>query len=178
MQPLLCSPETLAHIMWLTNKQWPGRGSAWEIWVALTLECRPGGEQRATIWMSGLGVVPGKSRVLTHTAERHSPALIGSRCSQIFSWLQPGKKDTKTVSKIARGVGWGEEAVVCVCMCGGVGRLEKKGRMLRTVAEEVRGISSWVPTVSLGQSLVQFFRYSLGALGWFRSSHFNVKSRW
>lgn len=37
-------------------------------------------------------------------------------------------------------------------MCGGVGRLEKKGRMLRTVAEEVRGISSRVPTVSVGQS--------------------------
>lgn len=47
--------------------------------------------------------VPGKSRVLTHTTERHSPALIGSRCSQIFSWLQPGKKrETKTVSKTAR----------------------------------------------------------------------------
>lgn len=27
-------------------------------------------------------------------------------------------------------------------VCGGVGTLEKKGRMLRTVAEEVGGISS------------------------------------
>lgn len=161
--------------MWLTNKQWPGRGSAWEISVTLTLERRPGGEQRASIWMSGLREVPGKSRVLTHTTEHHSPALIGSRCSQIFSWLPPGKKkkkrDRKTVSKIARGVGWGEEAGVCVRV---VGRLEKKGRMLGTVAEEVRGISSWVPTVSLGQSWAQFFRYSSGALEWLRSSRFNA----
>lgn len=151
--------------MWRTNKQWPCRGSAWEISVTLMLECRPGGEQKASIWMSGLREVPGKSSVLTHTAELHSPALIGSRRFQVFSWLLPGKMDTKTVRKIARRVGWGEEAGVSVCVCGGVGRLEKKGRMLRTVAEEVRGISSRVPTVSLGQSWVQLCRYSSGLSG-------------
>lgn len=32
------------------------------------------------------------------------------------------------------------------------GEVEKKGRMLRTVAEEVRGISDRVPTVSMGKS--------------------------
>lgn len=34
---------------------------------------------------------------------------------------------------------------------GGLGRLEKKGRMSSIVAEEVGGISSRVPTVSLEQ---------------------------
>lgn len=102
------------------------------------------------MWVSGLRRVPEKSRVLTHTTALHSPELIGSRCSQMFSWLPPGKKkkkkrDTKTVSEIARRVGWGEEAGVCDC---GVGRSEKKGRMLRTVGEEVRGISSWSYGVS------------------------------
>lgn len=62
------------------------------------------------------------------------------------------------------GEGLGEErgqGFVCVRWGG----LEKKGRMLRTVAEEVEGISSRVPTVSLEQSWAQFFRYPLGALG-------------
>lgn len=45
--------------------------------------------------MSGLREVPGKSRVLTHTEERHSPAQIGSPCSQIFSSLLPGEKKRK-----------------------------------------------------------------------------------
>lgn len=55
--------------------------------------------------MSGLQEVPGKSRVLTHTEERHSPAQIGSPCSQIFSSLLPGgkkkrkKSDTKKTKK-------------------------------------------------------------------------------
>lgn len=55
--------------------------------------------------MSGLREVPGKSRVLTHTEERHSPAQIGSPCSQIFSSLLPGgkkkrkKSDTKKNNK-------------------------------------------------------------------------------
>lgn len=55
--------------------------------------------------MSGLREVPGKSRVLTHTEERHSPAQIGSPCSQIFSSLLPGgkkkrkKSDTKKTNK-------------------------------------------------------------------------------
>lgn len=57
--------------------------------------------------------------------------------------------------------------------------LEKKGRMLRTVAEEVRGISSRVPTLSLrGESRAQFFRYSSGAHKYLMSSHFNAKSCW
>lgn len=45
--------------------------------------------------MSGLREVPGKSRVLTHTEECHSPAQIGSPCSQIFSSLLPGEKKRK-----------------------------------------------------------------------------------
>lgn len=47
--------------------------------------------------MSGLREVPGKSRVLTHTEERHSPAQIGSPCSQIFSSLLPKEKKEKKV---------------------------------------------------------------------------------
>ena len=116
IQPLLCRNSGSLHV---ADKQTaPGQGSAWEISVTLTSERRPGGEQRASIWMSGLREAPGKSRVLTHTAELHSPVLIGSRCSQMFSWWLPGKKtDTKTVRKTARRVGWGEEAGVCVCVC-------------------------------------------------------------
>lgn len=51
--------------------------------------------------MSGLREVPGKSRVLTHTEERHSPAQIGSPCSQIFSSLLPGgkKRGKKVIQK-------------------------------------------------------------------------------
>lgn len=51
--------------------------------------------------MSGLREVPGKSRVLTHTEERHSPAQIGSPCSQIFSSLLPGekKREKKVIQK-------------------------------------------------------------------------------
>lgn len=48
--------------------------------------------------MSGLREVPGKSRVLTHTEERHSPAQIGSPCSQIFSSLLPGGKKKRKKS--------------------------------------------------------------------------------
>lgn len=178
--------------MWLTNKQWPSRGSAWETSVTLTSVRRPEGERRDSLWMSGLREVPGKSRVLTHTEERHSPAQIGSPCSQIFSSLLPGEKkrkksDTKKTNKTKHNrairVGWGEEA-------GGEGggvlyvwnrveSLEKKGRMLRTVAEEVRGISSRVPTLSLRrESRAQFFRYSSGAHKYLMSSHFNAKSCW
>lgn len=146
-----------------TNRD-PGRGSAWEISVTLTLDSRPGAEQRASMWMSGIREVPGKSRVLTHTTECHSPEQIGSRWSQIFSWLQPGKKRECNKQWEKWGEGLGEErgqGFVCVRWGG----LEKKGRMLRTVAEEVEGISSRVPTVSLEQSWAQFFRYPLGALG-------------
>lgn len=50
--------------------------------------------------MSGLREVPGKSRVLTHTEERHSPAQIGSPCSQIFSSLLPGGKKKKRGKKV------------------------------------------------------------------------------
>lgn len=71
--------------------------------------------------MSGLREVPGKSRVLTHTTECHSPALIGSLCSQIFSWLPPEKKkqkkqkgDAKTEQNNATGLVEGEEAGVSV----------------------------------------------------------------
>lgn len=112
IQSLLFCLETLAHLMWLTNKQWPGRGSVWEISVTLTSEWRPGGEEKASMWMSGLWEVPGKSRVLTHTAERHSPALIGSRYSQILSWLLPGKKKGYKNSEQNSERGWvrrGEE---------------------------------------------------------------------
>lgn len=91
--------------------------------------------------MNGLREVPGKSRVLTHTAERHSPALIGSRRSQIFSWLLPGKKGYNN-SEQSSEKGWVRRGGGGCCVCGGVERLEKKGRMLGTVAEEVRGISS------------------------------------
>lgn len=165
--------------MWLTNKQWPGRGSAWEISVTLTLERRPGGEQRDSMWMSGLREVPGKSRVLTHTTECHSPELIGSRWSRIFSWLLPGKKKREYKNSEQNSErGWVRRGGRGLRVCGGVGRLEKKGRMLRTVAEEVGGISSWVPTVSPAQSWAQFFRCPLGALWWLHSSHFNAKSRW
>lgn len=60
--------------------------------------------------MSGLREVPGKSRVLTHTEERHSPAQIGSPCSQIFSSLLPGEKKEKKViqkQKHNRAIGVG-----------------------------------------------------------------------
>lgn len=145
--------------LYVADKQWPSRGSVWEISATLTLEWRPGGEQRASIWMTGLREVPGKSRILTHTTECHSPTQIGSRCSQIFSWLLPGEKkgDTNTVSKNS-GRGWVSRGGRGVRVGGGV---EKKGRMLRTVAEEVGGISYRVHTVSLGQSWAQFFRYVL-----------------
>lgn len=52
------------------------------------------------------------------------------------------KRDTKTVSERGWVRSGGVGFCVCVCVCGWAGRLEKKGRMLRTVAEEVRGISS------------------------------------
>lgn len=148
-------------------------GSAWEISVTLTLECRPGGEQRASIWMSGLREVPGKSGVLTHTTERHSPVLIGSHCSQILSWLLPGKKEYKN-SEQNNERGWVRRGGGGLWTCGGVGWLKKKGRMLITVAKEVRGISSLFPIVSLEQSWAQFFRYSSGALEWLSFSHFNA----
>lgn len=69
--------------------------------------------------MSGLREVPGKSRVLTHTTECHSPALTGSPCSQIFSWLPPAKKtkqkgDAKTEQNKATGLVEREEAGVSV----------------------------------------------------------------
>lgn len=96
--------------------------------------------------MSGLREVPGNSRVLTHTTESHSPALIGSRWSQIFSWLLPGKKRIQKEREqnsekggVRRGVG---VRVGCGRWGSGRGRSEKKGRMLRTVEEEVSGISS------------------------------------
>lgn len=47
---------------------------------------------------------------------------------------------------------------------GGLGRLEKKGRMSSIVAEEVCGISSGVPTVCVEPGGAWSFRYSSGAL--------------
>lgn len=180
--------------MWLTNKQWPSRGSAWETSVTLTSVRRPEGERKDSLWMSGLREVPGKSRVLTHTEERHSPAQIGSPCSQIFSSLLPGgkkKRGKKVIQKkqktknITEQSGLDEErrrevrGGGVLYVWNRVESLEKKGRMLRTVAEEVRGISSRVPTLSLrGESRAQFFRYSSGAHKYLMSSHFNAKSCW
>lgn len=175
--------------MWLTNKQWPSRGSAWETSVTLTSVRRPEGQRRDSLWMSGLREVPGKSRVLTHTEERHSPAQIGSPCSQIFSSLLPGekKREKKVIQKKNITVQSGLDEERRREVRGGgvlyvwnrVESLEKKGRMLRTVAEEVRGISSRVPTLSLrGESHAQFFRYSSGAHKYLMSSHFNAKSCW
>lgn len=102
--------------------------------------------------MSGLREVPGKSRVLTHTTECHSPEQTGSRWSRIFSWLQTGKQGNAINSEKNRERGWVRREGRGLCACGGVGGLEKKGRMLRTVAEEVEGISLQVPTVSAEQS--------------------------
>lgn len=98
-QSLLCHPQTLAYSMRADkNKQRAGRGSPWEISATLTWERRPGRAEQsrgASVWMSGLWEVSGNSRVLTRTAECHSPELIGSLGSQIFSWLLPGEKKKK-----------------------------------------------------------------------------------
>lgn len=82
--------------------------------------------------MSGLKEVPAwekKGRVLTHTTELHFPALIGSLCSQMFSWLQPGQKNKqkkqgkyKNSEQKCRHAGLGEEREA-----GGGGPAETRG---------------------------------------------------
>lgn len=142
MKPLLCR-----HFKWITNKQRGSRRSVWKISATFTAESRPEESrlpQEQLLKKKRRAAWPRRS-TYSHNRMPFSSADRKSLLPNVFLVTSckkkgggGGRREQKTVSKLGPGL-CDDQRLWFACR---VGRLEKKGRMLRTVPEEVRGISS------------------------------------